>query len=82
VRKEYNINGQKVWGEEVEFEPDRESWSSYILHDGTTIKMRSVVTSIIRLEVFKPDGEPVYFINSSNIAAADVPDRLKQKPSE
>lgn len=80
VRKEYDFGGQKVWGEEVEFETEKEGWNTYILHDGSTIKMKAVVTTIIRLEMWKPDGEPVYFINSSNVATADVPDRLKQKP--
>lgn len=69
-----------VWGEEVPFEAERERWSTYILEDGSTIKMKPVVTTIIRLEAYKPDGDPMYYINSANVAAADVPDRLKKKP--
>jgi hypothetical protein len=80
VKKTYNINGQPILGEEVEFETEREGWNSYILHDGTRLKLKSVVSSIIRLEAWKPDGEPVYFVNSSNVASADVPENLKKKP--
>jgi hypothetical protein len=80
ARKEYDLGGNKVWGEEIEFETEREAWNVYVLHDGTTIKLKNVVTSIARLEAWKPDGEPVYYIQSSNVATADVPERLKKKP--
>ena len=43
MRKEYNVNGQQVYGEEVEFEVDREGWNAYILHDGTKLKVKLVV---------------------------------------
>lgn len=79
VRKEYEFQGQKVWGQEVPFETEREGWNTYILEDGSTIKMKAVVTAIVRLEMWKPDGEPLYWIQSSNVATADVPDRLKKR---
>jgi len=68
-----------VPGEEVEFETEREGWNTYILHDGTTIKLKAVVTSIIRLDAWKPDGEPLYLVNSSNVATADVPRQLYRR---
>lgn len=79
MKKKFNINGQEIMGEEVEFETEKEAWNSYILHDGTRLKLKSVVSSIIRLDMHKPDGDPVYYVNSSNIASADVPDNLKKK---
>jgi len=82
ARKEYDLQGKKIWGEEIEFETEREGWNTYVLHDGTMIKMKAVVTSIVRLDVWKPNGEPVYWINSSNVATADVPEQLKRKPEE
>ena len=42
--------------------------------------MKTVISRLVRLELYKPDGEPVYMINSANLATADVPDRLKKKP--
>lgn len=82
MRKQYNFNEQQVWGEEVEFETEREGWNVYILHDGTKLKTKSIVAKIIRLEVHKPDGEPVYLVQSSNVLSADVPENLKQKPQD
>ena len=80
MKKEYDFQGQQVPGEEIEFEVEREGWNIYILHDGTKLKIRSVVSSIIRLDAYKPDGEPIYILKSSNIATADVPEGLKLKP--
>jgi len=80
MKKLYDVNGQQIPGEEIEFEVEREGWNTYILHDGTRLKHKSVVSSIVRLDAWKPDGEPVYVVNSANIAAADVPENLKKKP--
>ena len=80
MKKKYNVGGQDVLGEEVEFESEKEPWNSYILHDGTRLKLKAVVSNIVRLDLYKPDGEPVYLVNASNVVAADVPDNLKKKP--
>ena len=78
----YNLGGQQVPGEEVEFETEHEGFNIYILHDGTRLKFKAVVGQIIRLDAYKPDGEPVYMINASNVAIATVPDALKRQPGD
>lgn len=80
VRKKINFQGQEVSAEEIEFHPEKEVWNEYILEDGTKLKMKSVVSNVYRLEMYKPpDGEPIYYILSTNIVSADVPDRLKKR---
>ena len=79
MKKPYNVGGQQIMGEEIEFETEHESWNTYILHDGTKLKMKAVVSNIVRLDMYKPDGEPVYVVNSSNVASADVPENLKRR---
>jgi len=80
VKRKYNIGGREIMGEEVEFEPDgAEKWNVYILGDGTKLRMKSVVASIVRLDEYLPTGEPLYMVNASNIVATDVPDNLKEK---
>jgi hypothetical protein len=79
LRKQYNVGGQQVWGEEVSFETEREAFNTYILEDGTTIKFKAVVLKFIRLEQFDPEGNPVYMVQATNALSADVPDRLKRK---
>jgi hypothetical protein len=80
VKKQFNLGGQQIPGEDIEFVTEHEGFNTYILHDGTRLKMKAVVTQIVRLDAFKPDGEPVYLINSSNVATAEVPENLKKKP--
>jgi hypothetical protein len=80
LRKQHNFNGQQVWGEEVEFETEREAWNVYILHDGTKLKLKSIVAQVVRLEMYGPGGDPIYLVQASNAVNTDVPENLK-KPS-
>ena len=80
AKRKINFQGQEVWGEEVEFETEREGFNSYILHDGTRLKMKTVVAEVLRLDIHKPDGEPIYVINSQNMVSAIIPGNLKKKP--
>ena len=76
----YQLGNQQFPGEEVEFEPERESFNTYILQDGTKLKLKAVVASIVRLDgVWQPDGSPLYLINASNVVSTDVPDHLRRK---
>lgn len=80
MKKKYNYMGQEVSGEEIEFETDKESWSTYILLDGSRIRMKAVVSSIVRLEgVYAPNGDPVYLVNAQPIMAVDAPEGLRKK---
>ena len=79
ARRKVNLQGRDIWGEEIEFETEGEKFNTYILHDGTRLKIKTVVTEVMRLEAHKPDGDPLYLVNSTNIVSAVVPDSLKQK---
>jgi hypothetical protein len=77
-RVEIKIGEKSVQGTLVDFETVREEYNSYKLADGSMIRMKTVVTSIIRTDDFTPDGEPLYIVNSQNVLVADVPDGLKR----
>ena len=77
-KKKYNFGGREVMGQEIQFETEREGWNVYLLEDGTTLKIKSVTASIVRLDEYSPTGEPVYLANSSLVVAADVPESLKR----
>jgi hypothetical protein len=78
AKKKYTFGGREIMGQEVAFETERESWNTYILEDGTTLKIKSVAASIVRLDEFLPNGDPLYLVNASNVVATDVPDNLKR----
>ena len=78
IKVEFKLGDKIVAGTLVDFETLREEYNSYKLADGSTIRMKTVVTNIIRTEEFTPEGEPVYIINSQNVLVAHVPDELKK----
>ncbi len=62
--------GRQVDGEPVDFLTRKEDFNEYQLADGKVLKIKMVVTRIIRLvEEKAPDGSPVYLIQSQNVVA-------------
>jgi len=41
--------------------------------------MKSVMSDVVRLDLFQPDGSPIYMINTTNVVSAIVPDTLKRR---
>ena len=79
VKKRYNVAGREIMGQELEFETERENWNTYILEDGTKLRLKAVAASIVRLDEFLPSGDPMYLVNASNVVATDVPENLKRR---
>ena len=70
-------------GEDVDFEEVEERWNVYRLSDGTTLKVKLVLTGVRRLKKYNPDGTPIYVIQSQNIVrAVGIPQNLRIKPKE
>lgn len=69
--------------EDVNFEQEKEYWSSYKLKDGTTLMVKLVLIGVKRLKRWAPDGNPIYAINSQNVLRlVNVPKELKRKAKE
>ncbi len=78
-RRKINFQGRMVDAEIVDFEADKEQWSTYILHDGTALKVKAVVTEVARLEgVYDQKGDPVYLIQASQIMHVNAPENLRR----
>lgn len=78
-RRRINFQGQMVDAEIIDFEADKEQWSTYILHDGTSLKVKAVVTEVARLEgIYAPNGDPVYMIQASQIMHVSTPESLRR----
>jgi hypothetical protein len=70
-------------GEDLDFEEKEEHWNVYKLSDGTTLKVKLVLTGVKRLKKYNPDGLPIYVISSQNIVrAVNVPKELRAKQKE
>ncbi len=82
-KTETEFKGRKVATSDLDFKTVSEEWNEYELEDGTRMRLKTVVSKILRLEgTYNADGDPVYQVVSTNILAPDIPPGLKMKPSK
>jgi hypothetical protein len=80
AKRKVNLGGQEFMADEVEFEAESEKWNTYILHDGTQLKLKAVLAEVLRVEgQFTPTGEPLYTVNASIVLSTNSPDGLRKK---
>ena len=72
-RIEVEFHGETVEGDELDFETIHEGWNEYACEDGTTVKLKSVVSKVVRLVKPDPSGEPIYMTKSGNILSVSPP---------
>lgn len=72
--------GQEVDAIEVHYKSIREDWNEYDLDDGSTIRIKLLVSDVVRLtDKFDQDGNPIYVVKSGNVIFIKAPDHLKRK---
>lgn len=80
MKRTYKLpNGQDVTGEVIDFEVESEGFNVYLLADGTTLRVKNVLSQAVRLDAWGPDGNPLYMLNGGQVVSADVPDQLKRR---
>jgi len=66
--------------ETVEFETEKENWNTYVLHDGTELKLKTILAEVLRVEgEYAPNGDPLYVVNASTVVNTNAPQNLKKK---
>lgn len=73
-------DGKPVQGTDMEIENSNEKFSEMKLHDGTTIRYKTVVTQVIRIDgAYDVEGNPVYVVKSAPaISILSAPDYLRK----
>jgi hypothetical protein len=72
-------NGEEIEADVIGFRSTAEHFNEYLLDDGTVIRLKPVVTEVIRIEgQYDPMGNPAYIIQSTNVTAVDAPDELRR----
>jgi hypothetical protein len=67
-------------GTELGFRPTGEYWNEYLLDDGSVVRVKVVMTGVIRLDgMYDADGEPVYAVKHNNIMAVSAPEELRRQ---
>jgi hypothetical protein len=54
-------------GESMDIIENKEPWSEYVLEDGTKIKAKQTVVSIVKLDQKNPDGTSVYVLQGQPV---------------
>ena len=66
----------------VEVTSSSEPWSNYLLQDGTTVRMKMILSEVWRvIDEYDNEGNPVYVLKSSGIVNIQAQDDLK-RPSK
>ena len=73
-------DGSEGEAEIIGFRPNTENWNDYLLDDGTVLRMKLVVTEVLRVnDQYDQAGKPVYLVQSANVVAVDAPDELMKE---
>lgn len=73
-------DGTVVEGRPVPFRGDVEHWNEYLLDDRTVIRMKAVVTEVLRIEgEYDAQGNPSYMVLSTNVTHVSAPEDLKKE---
>jgi hypothetical protein len=74
--------GPDVWVDatEVGFRAAGENWNEYLADDGSVIRVKLVVTEILRVDdQYDQDGNPAYLVRSTNVTSVSAPDDLRKR---
>ena len=77
------FQGRSCRGVEIEVEESTERWCVAKLVDGSVIRLKAVITEILKLEgEFDAEGTPIYMIKSTNITSVASPAHLLRGAGE
>ncbi len=69
-----------VEGLDLDFRTLREEWNEYETEDGSRIRVKLVVSEIIRTDQYDTQtDQPLYVVRSGNIVVTKAPDELKEE---
>lgn len=73
-------DGLEVDATPIEINQASEQWSHYLLEDGSTLKVKLVITKISRLDNnYDVEGNPVYWFQSTNVVSVSCPENLRKR---
>ncbi|MBA7679277.1 hypothetical protein ES703_87566 [subsurface metagenome] len=75
-----NWKGKQVDATPVKFKNINEEWNEYDLEDGSTIRMKTIVSEVVRVpDAYDQENNPVYVVKSTNMVVVNSPDHMKKK---
>ena len=75
--------GKVFDAELVPVEESTERWTIIQLEDGTTIRLKPVITDVVRVPgQYDNEGQPMYIVKSANIMSVVAPESLRRDVQE
>ena len=81
MRKKMKVppHGELKDVEMVDITDSKESWSEYYLSDGTSLRMKVVMTEVWRvIDEYDQEGNPIYITKSANVLTVIAPEGLRR----
>lgn len=78
-KSQINIGDRVIEAEDMEFKTGREDWNEYTVEDGFTVRIKLVVSSILKTTERDANGNPVYVVQSTNIVKVLPPERYDKR---
>jgi hypothetical protein len=73
------FEGKSHDGIDLDFKTMNEDWNEYQVADGTIVRLKTVVTNIVKVpDKYDNAGNPVYIVKSSNVLSISAPEKLKK----
>ena len=67
--------GKMVDAEEMIVERSQEEWNTYVLDDGTVIRLKVVVLRVAKVPgEYDDEGNEVFIVKSNNVVVVDTPE--------
>lgn len=65
---------------EIGFRTSGEYWNEYLVDDGSVIRLKVVVTDVMRVDgAYDPEGNPMYVTKSTNIMTVSTPEEIRRQ---
>ena len=76
------VTQRQVDAEQIDFEAKAEPWTTHELADGTILRVRVILTGVMRIEgEYDQSGNPIYVVSSQTVIQANSPKKLRGTPT-
>jgi hypothetical protein len=82
-KRTIQLGNESVEAIEMPYQVGGEHWNEYVLNDGSVIRIKWVVTEMLKVSgKFDNEGNPLYIVRSKNVVSVSASDRAKKQTSE
>jgi hypothetical protein len=79
-KRKVPFDGELVEATVMPYQTGAENWNEYLLDDGAVVRIKLVVTEVLRLEgKYDAEGNPFYLVKTTNVTTVSAPDNLRRE---